>query len=63
MLKLKDKYDDERVDIFEEVAAIFTASGVKITPAMLNRMEPLLEGSQSFEEHRASLQAELEDAQ
>jgi len=50
------------IDVFDEVSAIFAASGVKITHSMLERMSPLLNGSQSFEEHRASLKAELEDA-
>ncbi len=48
-----------RADAFEEVAAIFAASGVPITDSMLKLMAPLMDGSQSFEEHRASLQAQL----
>jgi hypothetical protein len=52
----------ERVDAFEEVSAIFAANGIKITDSMLQLMAPLMDGSQSFEEHRAALQVELEEA-
>jgi len=62
-MKDAKKYDNEMVDVFDEVAAIFAASGVKITPSMLELMSPLLSGSQSFEEHRANLKAELEEAE
>ena len=51
----------ERNDAFDEVAAIFAASGVEITPAMLERMSPLLRGDMSFEQHCAALKAELEE--
>lgn len=51
-----------RNDAFEEVSAIFTASGVQITENMLNLMSPLLSGSQSFVEHRKNLQKQLEVA-
>jgi len=63
-MKQKPKHDQlENSDIFEEVTAIFAASGVEITPSMIKLMEPLMDGSQSFEEHRASLMAELEGAE
>ena len=58
----EDNRKKEIVDVFEEVAAIFAASGVEITPAMLDKMQPVLEGSQSFEAHRASLVAEMQEA-
>lgn len=51
------------IDVFEEVRGIFAANGVEITSSMLERMSPLLNGSQSFEEHRAALKAELEVAE
>lgn len=62
------KYNDNTIksfnrnDAFEEVSAIFAASGVPITENMLKLMSPLLSGSQSFEEHRKSLQKQLEAA-
>lgn len=48
-----------RTDAFEEVAAIFAASGVEITDTMLELMSPLMSGVESFEQHRANLSAKL----
>lgn len=55
---MQDSNKKIKNDVFEEVVEIFAASGVEITPTMLERMAPLLSGSQRFEEHRALIKEE-----
>jgi len=50
-----------REELFEQIAGAFTAAGVPIDASLKTYMQPLLDGTMTYEEHRALLEAMLKE--
>ncbi len=49
----------DKINSFEEAAAIFAANDTEISKSLIRLMSPLLNGKQTLEEHRISLKSQL----
>jgi hypothetical protein len=53
--------NQKKQDLFEQVALLLNANGAPVNDDVLALMEPLLNGSMSYEEHRAWLKTMIEE--
>ena len=50
-----------REELFEQVAGAFTAAGMPVDASLRTFMQPLIDSTMSYEEHRALLEAMLKE--
>ncbi len=54
---LPEDITQKRQELFEQMAAVFAMNGMSMTEEMMEYMQPLLDGSMSFEQHRIMLES------